>query len=86
MELPYVVRNTGRSALRDWIPPPLRALLSIEPSAELHNRADLLEQTDKVAIPYLVDPNSGAAMYESGAILDYLDTTYGKSAAPEESG
>ena len=32
--------------------------------------------------PYLVDPNTGAALGESADIVDYLRTTYGAAAAP----
>ena len=74
----------SRRRPRNEMPPPLRSLLSVEPSAELHNRADLLERTGKVAIPYLVDPNTDVAMYESAEIIDYLDRTYASS--PEARG
>jgi glutathione S-transferase len=80
-EIHYLLRNTGRAALRDWLPPPLRAALNIEPSSQLHNRARLLKQTQQVSIPYLVDPNTGAAMFQSAAIVDYLDKTYAKEVA-----
>lgn len=32
--------------------------------------------------PYLVDPNTGTAMYESDAIIDYLFKTYGEGLPP----
>jgi hypothetical protein len=31
-----------------------------------------------VQLPYLVDPNIGAAMYESADSLKYLDASYGR--------
>ena len=31
----------------------------------------------KVKVPYLADPNTGAAMFESADIVAYLETTYG---------
>lgn len=34
--------------------------------------------TGKAQFPYLEDPNTGVAMYESGAIVDYLKETYGQ--------
>lgn len=32
--------------------------------------------------PYMVDPNTGTAMYESDAIIDYLFKTYGEGLPP----
>lgn len=36
----------------------------------------MLAQTGLFQVPYLEDPNTGAAMYESSFICDYLDKTY----------
>ena len=62
--------------LSDWLPPPVRAALDVEPSDELENRAELIARTGKVSIPYLIDPNTDSAMFESRQILAYLDDTY----------
>lgn len=35
------------------------------------------ERHGKLQFPYLEDPNTGAAMFESAAIVDYLQQTYG---------
>jgi glutathione S-transferase len=40
-------------------------------------RAELRRLGGRVRVPYLVDPNTGAALYESDAIRDYLERTYG---------
>jgi glutathione S-transferase len=56
LELPYVLRNTGRSS---------------------SNRPEFLARTGKLQFPYLVDPNTGAAMFESADIVAYLQQTYG---------
>jgi glutathione S-transferase len=40
-------------------------------------RAELLAIGHKVRVPYLVDPNTGQALYESQKICDYLEATYG---------
>ncbi len=52
--------------------------------AHIHNvgkrgrrRPDLVAIGGKMQVPYLVDPNTGAAMYESNDIIAYLRTTYG---------
>lgn len=36
-----------------------------------------LRDIGKVQVPYLIDPNTGRAMYESEAIRDYLEERYG---------
>jgi glutathione S-transferase len=43
-------------------------------------RADLLRRGGKMQVPYLADPNTGAALYESGDIIGYLNATYGGGA------
>ncbi|GAB0494541.1 hypothetical protein MMPV_005835 [Pyropia vietnamensis] len=40
-------------------------------------RAQLKELTGRFQVPYLVDPNTGVAMFESASIVDYLNETYG---------
>ncbi len=39
---------------------------------------DLLDRAGRIAVPYLIDPNTGKELFESEAILDYLDQTYGR--------
>ncbi|MGH7898606.1 MAG: glutathione S-transferase N-terminal domain-containing protein [Candidatus Binatia bacterium] len=43
-------------------------------------REELRRLGGKVMVPYLADPNTGRAMYESDDIVRYLDETYGRSA------
>lgn len=40
-------------------------------------RAELRELGGRAMVPYLIDPNTGAAMYESDGICRYLDDQYG---------
>ena len=44
------------------------------------NRPELVAKGGKMQVPYLVDPNTGVAMYESDAIVAYLRKTYGSEA------
>ncbi len=76
LELPYVLRNTGKGAWTDMGPPSFRDSLFKAPKDTNRNRRWLAEHTGKVQVPYLIDANTGAAMYESDAILAYLDRTY----------
>ena len=76
LELPYTLRSAGRSTPSDWVPPVLRDLLSIQPEPTTRNRRELLRRAERISIPYLVDPNTGAELAESAEIIDYLETTY----------
>ena len=41
------------------------------------NRKRMIELTGRMQVPYLIDPNTGTAMYESADIVRYLRQTYG---------
>jgi glutathione S-transferase len=71
-----VLRSVGRSTAADWVPPPVRDTLSIATEPETPNRRALLDRAGRISIPYLVDPNTGTELAESGDILDYLRETY----------
>jgi len=76
LEIAYVLRNTGKAMWQDMGPPSLRRSMFPDLPVEGRNRIALLERTGKVQVPYLVDPNTGAAMFESGDIRSYLLETY----------
>lgn len=76
LEIPYILRNAGRTGWRDWVPPGVRESLDIASEPELLNRKELLARAGKIAIPYLIDPNTGTELFESGQIVDYLEQTY----------
>jgi glutathione S-transferase len=77
LELPYLLRSTGKAIWQDLGPPGLRATLFPDLPVAGRNRTELLARAGKVQVPYLVDPNTGNAMFESAAIRDYLMDTYG---------
>ena len=77
LELPYLLRNTAKARWEDMGPPSFRRTLFPQLPVEGRNRLRLLELTGKVQVPYLVDPNTGAAMYESDDIIRYLERQYG---------
>ncbi len=59
------------------------ALTTLEVPYLLHNvakgsakREAFVRRAGKMQVPYLVDPNTSVAMYESADIVRYLDTTY----------
>ena len=78
LEIPYVIRQMGRTRVEDWMMPPLRQRLRPDYTPEQRNRRALLARTGRVAVPYLIDPNTGVEMFESGDIVAYLDATYGQ--------
>lgn len=77
MEIPYILRNCGRTELREWILPPVRAALKITPQSRLANRRRLQDTEGRVSIPYLYDPNTESGLFESAEIMAYLRETYG---------
>jgi glutathione S-transferase len=78
LELPYLLRSTGKARWQDLGPPMIRATLFPDLPVAGRNRIELLARAGKVQLPYLVDPNTGTAMFESAAIREYLLDTYGK--------
>jgi len=77
LELPYLLRNTAKARWEDMGPPSLRRKLFPDLPVEGRNRLRLLERTGRVQVPYLVDANTGTAMYESDDIMRYLERQYG---------
>ena len=55
----------------------LEAMIYPCPPGGTRFRPKVAEMGGKAQFPYLVDPNTDTAMYESGAIVDYLYATYG---------
>lgn len=80
LELPYLLRSTGKARWQDLGPPALRTTLFPDLPVVGRTRRELLERAGKVQVPYLVDPNTGTAMFESAAIRAYLLATYGQQA------
>ena len=63
-------------------------LCSLELPYLLHNvakgspkRPAFVERSGKMMVPYLVDPNTGVEMFESAAIVSYLEATYAGNGA-----
>lgn len=78
LELPYLLRSTGKAGWRDLGPPIARTTLFPDRPVEGRTRTELLARAGKVQVPYLVDSNTGKAMFESDAIRTYLLATYAK--------
>lgn len=76
LELPYILRNTGKGHWRDMGTPVFRDKIFKGEKGTTRNRQWLADNTGRVQVPYLIDGNTGTAMYESSDILDYLDRSY----------
>lgn len=76
LQIPYLLRQCGRDQWQDWLLPQARAALDIAYQPSQRNRQTLLERTGRVAVPYLIDTNTGTELFDSRRILDYLQETY----------
>jgi glutathione S-transferase len=80
LETGYIVRNVGKTpgTYADFFPPILRhnKMKNYMPGTE--NRRRFLERAGLMMVPYIVDPNTGTAMWQTGDIKEYLRKTYAK--------
>ena len=77
LELPYILHNVAKERWQDQGPAKLR----LKPGKYVPLKGGKREQVlkvmgDNIQVPYLVDPNTGTKLFESKAILDYLNQTY----------
>jgi glutathione S-transferase len=79
LELPYLLRSTGKALWQDMGPPWVHARLFEGTPVEGRNRKRLHALTGRVQVPYLIDPNGETGMFESAAIVAYLERTYASS-------
>lgn len=76
LEIAYVLHNIGKEQFADLGP----AAMRIKPGAYKPlaggRREKLLATLGRVQVPYLEDPNTDTKLYESAAIIDYLERQY----------
>lgn len=77
LEIAYELRQMGRTEPEDWMLPAMRKYLRIDYQPTQRNRRELLRRAGRVAVPYLIDPNTGAELFESRSIIAYLEREYG---------
>jgi len=79
LEIPYLLHNVGKSPgkMVEFLPPIMRENKVKDYRPETENRRKLVERGGHMMVPYLVDPNTGSAMYQSADIQAYLQDTYG---------
>lgn len=76
LELPYLLVNLGKQQKADMGPAKFR--FSFKPYQPLPNtkRDVFFKLHGNVQVPYLIDPNTGAELFESDEIVAYLNRTY----------
>jgi len=77
LELPYRLKNFGKARATDIGPPFVRTRFFPDAPVDSRNRREMVAKTGRTQVPYLEDPNTGAAMFESRVINNYLESVYG---------
>lgn len=75
LELPYTLHNLGKERF-DELGPAVRRISHPYTPNEGGKRAAFFAAHGRVQVPYLQDPNTGTELFESAAIIDYLESTY----------
>lgn len=78
LELPYVLHNLGKEQWADLGPAKMRIKPGEYKPVPGGKRDAFLQRHGRVQVPYLEDPNTGAALFESAAILEYLQRQYAR--------
>lgn len=78
LEIPYLLRSFGKATRVDMGPRWVRSRLLPDQPVKGRNRQAMMSETGRLQVPYLKDPNTGEALYESAAIIAYLKRTYGR--------
>ena len=77
LEIPYVLRNLGKEHWTEAGPAVRRITPNPYRPRKGGKREAFFERTGgRVQVPYLEDPNTGVKLFESAAIIDYLEKTY----------
>lgn len=79
LEIPYVLRNMGKASKADMGPPWVRRTFFADAPVTGRNRQLMHDETGRLQVPYLVDPNTETALFESAAIETYLRRTYARN-------
>lgn len=78
LEIPYRLHNLGKEHWTEL--GPARQRIKPGPYVPIAGgkRDAFYQQHQRVQVPYLEDPNTGEALFESARILRYLDSHYGR--------
>ncbi|HEX4855778.1 MAG TPA: glutathione S-transferase N-terminal domain-containing protein [Limnobacter sp.] len=78
LEIPYHLVNLGKEQFADMGMNGVHAAVGEYTPVKGGKREQFMARTNKMMVPYLEDPNTGKAMFESKVIVDYLLDTYGR--------
>jgi len=76
LEIPYTLHNLGKEHWREAGPAVRRITPNPYVPREGGKRHAFWQKYGRVQVPYLEDPNTGVATFESAKIIDYLEKTY----------
>ncbi|HEX4916281.1 MAG TPA: glutathione S-transferase N-terminal domain-containing protein [Limnobacter sp.] len=76
LEIAYTLVNLGKEQWADMGINGVHAAVGEYTPVKGGKREAFMRKTNKMMVPYLEDPNTGKAMFESKAIVDYLVETY----------
>ncbi|MFE8070054.1 glutathione S-transferase N-terminal domain-containing protein [Marinobacteraceae bacterium S3BR75-40.1] len=77
LEIPYHLHNLGKEEVGEIGPAKRRLRPGTYKPRKPGKRADFFAEHERVQVPYLEDPNTGEKLFESAAIVEYLEKTYG---------
>lgn len=77
LEIPYLLRNMPKAMWEDMGPAWVKQKIFPQSPMAGRNRLALKARADWVQVPYLIDANQGVEMFESQAIVAYLNSHYG---------
>lgn len=78
LELPYHLHPVGRTRASDFVPPVVRDRLKLDLKVEGDSRQAFVARSGRMMVPWLSDPNTGTALFESADIRHYLIDTYAR--------
>ncbi len=78
LEIPYMLHNLGKEHWKEAGPAVRRIVPNPYVPREGGKRHAFWKRHGRVQVPYLEDPNTGAGLFESAAILDYLEQHYAR--------
>lgn len=76
LELPYTLHNLGKEHWKEAGPAVRRILPNPYVPREGGKRHAFWADHQRVQVPYLEDPNTGASLFDSERIVQYLERTY----------
>jgi glutathione S-transferase len=76
LELPYTLHNLAKEHWKELGPAARRITPNPYVPKEGGKRFAFHQKHGRVQVPFLEDPNTGASLFESAAIIDYLERTY----------